>query len=822
MEGGLAVSGHVGALQVENFSVVSGPREPAAWPHQVGTVPPQARSFQHRGEAELLRAMIGHGIAATHQPSDVSSTRGGVLTGMGGVGKTQLAAAYARSAWQKDGLDVLVWINASTRSAVISGYAQAGVELCRADPADPEQAACTFLAWLAPKAGPRPCRWLVVLDDLADPDDVRGLWPPSSPTGRLLVTTRRCDAAVAGTDRRMIEVGLFTQAEALAYLTASLAAHTRTEPDPNLVALAADLGCLPLALSQAAAYLIDAGISTSDYRELLADRTATLADATPDRLPDDQPLPLHAAWSLSLDRADALRPAGLARPMLELASMLDPSGVPDVVLTSPPALAHLGSHRTRTTAAPEQPLLRQRLTRRSPAQVTANEAVGALRALHRLSLLQHTPGTPHQAVRVHKLIQRATRDSLTDDRHYDLARTAADALLAAWPDPERDTTFAQSLRDNTTALTICAEHELYQPAPHRVLYRAGRSLSAAGQAIAARNYFQRLTDTTTHHMGPDHLDTLLARRGLATAQGETGDAAGAAAAFHELLTDAVRGQGADHFSTLSIRNDIAYWRGKAGDAAAAAAVLAELQDDMVQALGPEDPETLTVRHNLASARRAAGDLEEAVAEFFEVLVDRLRMLGADHPATMAARNNLASARGETGDVEGAVAEFSKLLVAQLRVLGPDHPETLMTRNNLASWRGEAGDVEGAVAEFSKLLVDRRRVLGPDHPETLMTRNNLAYWRGEAGDVEGAAAALTELLADMVRVLGRKHPGTMTTRNNLACKRGQTGDAEGAVAALTELLADRAQVLGYTHPDTLITLSNLVYWRGQAGMWAPGA
>ncbi|MGW7605271.1 NB-ARC domain-containing protein [Streptomyces antimycoticus] len=282
-----------------------------------------------------------------------------MLTGMGGVGKTQLAAAYARTAWQKDSLDVLVWINASTRSAVISGYAQAGVELCRADPADPEQASSTFLAWLAPKAGARPCRWLVVLDDLADPDDVRGLWPPASPTGRLLVTTRRRDAAVADTDRRAIEVGLFTQAEAVAYLTAFLAAHTRTEPEPNLAALAADLGCLPLALSQAAAYLIDAGISTSDYRELLADRTATLADATPDRFPDDQPLPLHATWSLSLDRADALRPAGLARPMLELASMLDPSGVPDVVLTRGPALTHLASHRTRTRTCPVDHVLSQ-------------------------------------------------------------------------------------------------------------------------------------------------------------------------------------------------------------------------------------------------------------------------------------------------------------------------------------------------------------------------------------------------------------------------------------------------------------------------------
>ncbi|MFB7371939.1 hypothetical protein ACFC0D_19065 [Streptomyces sp. NPDC056222] len=63
--------------------------------------------------------------------------------------------------------------------------AQAGVELCRADPDDPEQAAKAFLAWLAPKAGQRPYWWLIVLDDLADllvnadgPDNRYSLWPP--------------------------------------------------------------------------------------------------------------------------------------------------------------------------------------------------------------------------------------------------------------------------------------------------------------------------------------------------------------------------------------------------------------------------------------------------------------------------------------------------------------------------------------------------------------------------------------------------------------------------------------------------------------------
>ncbi|MEV2236455.1 hypothetical protein AB0H69_49200, partial [Streptomyces phaeochromogenes] len=182
-------------------------------------------------------------------------------------------------------------------------------------------------AWGSARRGAPTCRWLIVLDDVADPADLHGLWPPDSPHGRTLVTTRRRDAALKGEGRRLVEVGLFTAAEALAYLTTSLAAHGRTEPAGQLTMLAAELGHLPLALAQAAAYLIDSGKSAAAYRDLLADRTTTLTDLTPDTLPDEHAFALAAAWSLSIDRADTLRPAGLARPMLHLAALLDANGI---------------------------------------------------------------------------------------------------------------------------------------------------------------------------------------------------------------------------------------------------------------------------------------------------------------------------------------------------------------------------------------------------------------------------------------------------------------------------------------------------------------
>lgn len=88
--GGLASTGYIHQVSAEQLTIVQQrvPREPAVWPHQVGVIPPRAQSFQHRAEVDRLRAMVeGGGTAVLYQVPT-----GRVLVGMGGVGKTQLAA----------------------------------------------------------------------------------------------------------------------------------------------------------------------------------------------------------------------------------------------------------------------------------------------------------------------------------------------------------------------------------------------------------------------------------------------------------------------------------------------------------------------------------------------------------------------------------------------------------------------------------------------------------------------------------------------------------------------------------------------------------
>ncbi|MFD2418337.1 FxSxx-COOH system tetratricopeptide repeat protein [Amycolatopsis pigmentata] len=759
------------------------------WPHRTGVVPTRAGCFQDRALTATLAQAVAESDTVVLTALEPASTQ--VLSGLGGVGKTQLAANFAEKAWEAGEIDLLVWVAAGSRDAIVSTYARAATELGRHHDSDDEQGAQRFLAALA---GTRK-RWLVVLDDVRNPGDTRELWPPHTATGRTIATTRRRDAAMAGDRRRVIDVGVFATEESLSYLNAKLEDHPHLKV--GAAELADTLGHLPLALAQAAAYLIDEDLTCTRYRELFADKRRRLAELLPEptALPDDHATTVAATWSLSIEAADKMRPVGLASHVLNLAAVLDPNGIPASLFTAPSAVAYLAKVSSRET--------------------DADEVRSALRCLHRLNLATVHTHLRHQEVRVHALVQRAAREQLTDTALGPVARAAAAALMDIWPLVERDNELVQVLRANANTLHATVDRHLWEPGAHRVLFRIGESLGQSGQVNAARSHFESLHDISAESLGPHHPDTLVARGEITHWRGKAGDITGAITELERLLTDCRRILGPDHSHTLAARNNLAYWRAEAGDITGAATELEQLLTDHRRILGPDHPDTLAARNNLAHWRGQAGDITGAITEFEQLLTDCERILGPDHPDTLAARNGLASCRLQGGDITGAATELEQLLTDRQRILGPDHPDTLITRNNLAALRGTTGDIAGAITEFEQLLTERRRILGPDHPDTLVARNNLAAWRAEAGDLTRATTELEQLVADRRRVLGPDHPDTLLTRNNLADCRGRAGDIAGAIAEFQQLLTDLVRVLGPDHPSTRVTRNNLTYLREAA-------
>jgi hypothetical protein len=774
------------------------------WPIPVGVIPLVADCYQDREAGGL-------DPHALQEPTQTSALTW-VLAGLGGIGKTQIAAHYARALWQAGQVDLLIWLSASSRQAVLTGYGDALRRIEGQDPGDnAEAAARRFLTWLA---GTRR-RWLVVLDDLSDPGDLRDLWPQGK-SGHTVVTTRRGDAALKRRDAspegagwRFVQVGLFTPTEALAYLTAKLGGDaSRLE---QAAELAGDLGLLPLALAHAAAYIQDRSLTCGEYRARFASQQRSIEDmfpVPPDALPDDYPHAVAVTWQLSIDHADQLRPVGLARPALQLAAMLDPNGMPEPVFASGASRTYLAARRTPPSSLSDASDPQDRSPAQGRTQVQADDGIDALSCLDRLSLITLDRKNPFRAVRVHALVQRVVREQLDLVISQVVARAAADALLEVWPEHDAEPMLSQALRDCTSSLTRHSARVLWSPEMHPVLFRCGDSTGNVGLVSQAAAYWADLADASRHNLGLEHPLTLQARGRLAIARGRAGDAQAAVRALEELLTDCQQLLPADHPLTLETRVSLARWRGEAMDADGAVRALEELLAEQLRLIGPDHPETLQTRHHLAYWCGYGGDTARSIHLFEDLVSDWRRVLGPDDPELLSVRANLAFRRGVAGDPARAAQEFVDLLPDRIRINGPDHPETLNNRGNLARWRGDAGDAPGAVDALAELLADSVRVLGPGHQHVLNTRSDLAHYQGMAGDAAGAAQALQELVPEYLRVLGPDHWETFTNRDRLAHWLAMAGDKAAARRTYQELLTDRLRVLGPDHSDTIVTQAAL--------------
>ncbi|WP_460769773.1 tetratricopeptide repeat protein [Nocardiopsis nanhaiensis] len=691
-------------------------RNPVNWPVVVGLVPEPAAHFQRREISGALdEALAAFGAPAAHQ----------VLSGESGVGKTQLAARHTAllrarpSPGQRP--EVLVWADAATRDGVVFAYAQAARRLFASVPNDPELAAGQFLSWLHEPVDARGRRWLVVWDDLADPVEVGDLWPPSDREhGRMIVTTRNGPDGPAG--RRLVPVGAFSDAEARAYLRCALAEAGIPHTGDELASLAAALGNLPLALAQAAAYTADRQLTPAAYLELFHRRMAALSESFPRW---DTRSPLAATWELALEQADSHRPESVARPLMGLIGLLDSTAAPEQVIVSRPFRNYLGR-------------------RTYPARILArNEVRLALAALERLNLV--TRDTP-LVIGAHRLTQRATREHTRTRPNREGVRAIADALVDVWPETARDSALGRRLRSNAAVLRERTDGRvrvwswLWEESIHPVLFRAGRGPRSARRTEWAVTYWEVLAEAVGQTLAPDRPDlpgssgtsgTSVGGDHPARLIGASGDLSEAQRAFEELYERQLRVLGPDHLDTLRTRHGLAYLRSEAGDTTGAIVRYRDLLSDLDRVVGPDRVETLSTRGNLAVCRAAAGDLATAIRSAQALLADQHEYLGPDHPNTLNTLHNLAHWRGVAGDPEGAVAELRELVAAQEEVLGAHHPSTLVSRHNLACWRARAHDGEGAIRALEALVADRRRVQGPEHPDTLSSLRQLERLRRES-------------------------------------------------------------------------------------------
>jgi hypothetical protein len=610
------------------------------------------------------------------------------LYGMGGTGKTSVAVEHA---YRHQAGNALTWqFQAEDPDSLPAQFAQLASVLGIMGVRDSRNPVAVVHSWLATCPAP----WLLIFDNVAGYRHVRKFLPPAG-HGQILITSQ----SAFWPHGQGIEVGVLDPRPAARFLMM----RADSTDHRSAAALAIELGGLPLALEQAAAYAAACGTSLAEYLEQFRQhRIALLSRGEPAGYDKT----VATTWSMAFAALETRAPA--ATSLLRLLACFAPEPVPLRPLLRPPVPADIEPD----VAAPLLLLATDLLS-----------AWDAIAALRRYSLVTTGEGG---VVVMHRLVQAVTAGQMPAGLAAAWRNAAASLIGAAvpgdavWPD------YLPVLR----SLLPHARKVLPPGGPG--LARMANTLGRSGDYRTGRDLYCEIARARVDLLGPQHEDTLAARHDLAHWTGLAGDRAAARDQCASLLPVARRIYGPEDRFTLTAWHSLSRWTGAAGDPVAARDQLAELLPLRQRALGPDDPDTLDSRHDLAYWSAQAGDAASARDQLTELLHDMTRLLIPEHQDILTTRHDRATFTGKAGDPQAARNQLTELLPEMTRRLGPEHPDTLITRHHLAHWTGRAGNAAAARDQLTELLPDMRRVLGPEHPRTKAAADSLAYWTARPG------------------------------------------------------------------------------------------
>ena len=692
------------------------------------------------------------------------------VTGMGGVGKTQLAVEYIYR--HKTDYRVIWWIRSEEPAAMAADYADlaASLDLPEKDSPDQKEITKVVKRWLEHNSG-----WLLIFDNARDQKDVRG-YIPKGGDGHLIITSRNPDwSGVA----KLLPVRPFDRAESIDFLC------KRTEQDDEEAAdaLADELGDMPLALEQAGAYIETTGIMLTDYQELFQSRRKELWE---DEIPPlDYPDSVATTWSLAMEQVS--KESLEAADLLNLCAFLAPDEISLEMLSE--GAEHL----------PE------------PLAATATDRLAmnrAIKVLRRYSLIN----ADGELLSVHRLVQAVVRDRLSEDNEKRWAETAVALLSAAFPFESDDvSTWHLSSYLLPHALAAATHAEARDVAPEKtslILNQTGVYLCGRAEFAEAKAHNKRALTLAEKVYGQDHPIVATIVNNLGLVLQDLGDMQGAREHLERALKIDENTYGSDHPNVASRVNNLGGVLQDLGDMQGAREHFKRaLKIDEIT-YGPDHPNVASRVNNLGGVLRELGDMQGAKEHFERALkIDEITY-GLDHPNVAIRVNNLGGVLRELGDMQGAKEHFERALKIDEIIYGPDHPDVARYVNNLGLVLRELGDMQGAREHFERALKIDENTYGPDHPKVAIRINNLGSVLQELGDLQGAKEHFERALKIDENTYGPDHPNVAICVNNLGGVLRDLGDMQGAKEHFERALEIFLKFLGEEHPSTATVRKNL--------------
>ena len=650
------------------------------------------------------------------------------ITGMGGVGKTQLAVEYIYR--HKTDYRVIWWIRSEVPATMAADYASLAVDLNLPEKEFEDQTEITKAVkrWLEHNPS-----WLLIFDNAQDPGEVRNYLPQGG-AGHVIITS--CNPHWGGV-AKLMPARVFDRAESTEFLC------KRTGQEDNKAAdvLADELGDLPLALEQAGAYIETTGISLTEYQELFQSRRKELwvDESHPPEYPDS----VATTWSLSMGHISQKTQA--AADLLNLCAFLAPDDIPLELLCG--GVEHLPEPLAATAAD----------------KLAMNRAIKALR---QYSLIDASG----EGLSVHRLVQAVVRDRLSEDDRKEWTETVVRLLSAAFPFYSDDVrTWHQCSRLLPHALAAAAHAESREVAPdvtQYVLNQTGMYLHGCAEFAEAKVLFERALSLAEKAYGPDSPEIAVIVNNLGLVLNGQGDLQGAKELFERALGIDEEAYSPEHPKVATDVNNLGSVLNGQGDLKGAKELFERALKIDEEAYGPDHPNVAIRVNNLGGVLQDLDDLKGA-----KELYERARKIdeeayGLDHPNVAICVNNLDLVLQDLGDLQGAKEHFERARKIDEEAYGPDHPNVAIRVNNLGGVLQDLGDLQGAKELYERARKIDEEAYGLDHPNVAICVNNLGLVLQDLGNLKGAKEHFERALSIFRKFLGEDHLSTAKVRNNL--------------------------------------------------------
>jgi hypothetical protein len=685
-------------------------------------------------------------LAAIHanltQGSNTAITS--AILGMGGVGKTRAAVEYAWTHHASHSATLL--ISARTAGGLTTALGELTAPLgLPAGQTDAERAAAV-VAWLNAHPG-----WLLILDNA---DTQEAMQAATALMGRLhgghvLLTTRL--TTLPGAFQRLPLDVLPPEAAADLLLEAS-AGRRKPAPDDReqALALAQALGGLALAVTHAAAYVAERGMSLERYRTLLATAFDRLLGYS---APTVTQYERSTAATLALSVAELTEQG---RTLLELLSFLATAPVPESLLDVPVA---------------------------DGAEADWTEALANL-AAYSLVTRDLEAGT----FTLHRLVQETTRRALPSDAAQARLTQALGWVNAAFtgdPRDVRDWPRLDPLAEHAEAVALAAREMGIADPTARLMGALGLLFDVKARYDRAERMSRGALALIEATRGKDHPALAASLNNLAQLLKSTNRLAEAEPLMRRALAIDEASYGAQHPEVAIDLNNLASLMYATNRLAEAEVLMRRALAIGEASYGAEHPDVAIRLNNLAALLHDTNRLGEAEPLMRRALAIDEASYGAEHPRVAVHLNNLAQWLQATNRLGEAEPLMRRALAIDEASYGAEHPDVARDLNNLARLLQATNRLGEAEPFMRRALAIVEASYGAEHPDVATNLNNLAwllYATNRLGEAEPLMRRMVVILLKFQRATGHPHPHRETALDNHADLLRAMGRDEAFIAA----------------------------------------